>query len=52
VRSSVGVVVGETERECVVCGECHLGRGISNALPRNYKGGCGQKGSWPYPGRF
>lgn len=21
---SPGVVVGETERECVVCGECHL----------------------------
>lgn len=32
-RSSAGVVVGETEREYVVCGECHLGRGISDDLP-------------------
>lgn len=31
-RSSPRVVVGETERESVVCGKCHLGRGISSRL--------------------
>lgn len=46
--SSPSVVVGKTEREGVVGGERHLGKGISKG---QYKGGREQV-SWPYPGRF
>lgn len=48
--SSSSVVVGETEREGVVGGERHLGKGILMRLPGSYKGGREQDGTWPCPG--
>lgn len=45
-RSS-GVVVGETERECVVCGECHLGWVSRMAVVEDTREVVNRRGSWP-----